>query len=147
MPLYEYYCEHCDGIFENLKTMRESSEPSPCPVCDRDAQRIMPTSFAAFTFRDGIPRRIPDKGTHWHLGKEVKKPITGGGSGFEHPELNPPEPKPVPTKGEAADTAEKRQLERRHLQLLKDSDMPLTVGPDRKPILSADQGASGHAKG
>jgi len=30
------------------------------------------SSFMAFTYRDGYPRRIPDKGTYWHLGKEVK---------------------------------------------------------------------------
>ncbi len=146
MPLYEYYCENCDGIFENLRSMREASEPSPCPVCDRDAQRIMPTSFTAFSFRDGIPRRIPDRGNYWHMGKEVKKPIMGQGNGFDHPELNPPRPDPVPTKGEQENQREKKHLEKRHLQLLKDSNMPLTVGPDRKPIVSAEQGASGHAK-
>ncbi len=46
MPLYEYYCEHCNGIFEALRPMREASKPCPCPLCERDSQRIMPTSFA-----------------------------------------------------------------------------------------------------
>ena len=45
----------------------------PCPDCNRDGGRIM-SSFNAFTFRDGYPRRIPDKGTFWHMGKEVKQP-------------------------------------------------------------------------
>ena len=58
MPLYEYYCESCDGVFETLRSIREASEPSPCPLCDRDGMRIMPTSFAAFTFRDGMARRL-----------------------------------------------------------------------------------------
>ncbi len=78
MPLYEYYCETCDGVFETLRSMREASEAAPCPLCDRDGQRIMPTSFAAFTFRDGMARRIPDRGTYWHFDKEVKTMNTGG---------------------------------------------------------------------
>ena len=71
MPLYEYYCQHCDGVFEALRPIAEAVLPVPCPVCQRDGQRIM-SSFTAFTYRDGYPRRIPDKGTYWHLGKEVK---------------------------------------------------------------------------
>ena len=144
MPLYEYFCEHCEGVFEALRTMRESSEPSSCPVCDRDGRRIMPTSFAAFTFRDGLPRRIPDRGTYWHLGKEVSKPITGGGVAYEHPEINKPKPKPVPTAGEAADKAEEERLKLQHLKMMKDSDIPVSLGRDNKPILSPKLGASGH---
>lgn len=144
MPLYEYYCESCDGVFETLRSMREAGEPSPCPVCDRDGQRIMPTSFAAFTFRDGMPRRIPDRGTYWHLGKEVRKPITGGGTGYEHPEINKPKPKPVPTAGDAADAAEADHLKKRHLEILNDSGIRPPMGADRKPVLSPKMGASGH---
>jgi putative FmdB family regulatory protein len=106
MPLYEFYCEACDGVFEVLRSMREAGEPAPCPVCNRDAQRIMPTSFAAFTFRDGYPRRIPDKGTYWHLEKEVKHLVTGPVHPNEHPEINKPVPPPAPTKGELAERAE-----------------------------------------
>ena len=73
MPLYEYYCEPCNGIFEAIRQMRDAVAPVPCPDCDRDAPRIM-SAFNAFTFRDGYPRRIPDKGTYWHMGKEVKEP-------------------------------------------------------------------------
>ena len=47
----------------------------------------MPTSFAAFTFRDGYPRRLPDKGTYWHLGKEVKSRIRGKVKPWHHPEI------------------------------------------------------------
>jgi putative FmdB family regulatory protein len=99
MPLYEYFCEPCNGIFEELRPMREATEPVPCPECFRDAPRIMPTSFAAFTFRDGYPRRIPDDGKFYHLGKKVSKPITGGRPN-EHPEINKPQPKKRKTKGE-----------------------------------------------
>ena len=26
MPLYEYYCEPCNGVFETIRPMREASE-------------------------------------------------------------------------------------------------------------------------
>ena len=109
LPLYEYYCEHCNGIFEALRPMREASEPYPCPLCDRDGQRIMPTSFAAFTFREGYPRRIPDKGTYWHLGKEVKRPISGPARVGEHPELNRPRPPARKSRGEVEVERDKTQ--------------------------------------
>ena len=110
MPLYEYYCDPCNGIFETIRPMREASEPVPCPVCSKDAPRIM-SSFSAFTFRDGYPRRIPDKGTYWHLGKEVKKPITGAARMNEHPELTKPKPRPRPNKGEREIMRDKQQIE------------------------------------
>jgi putative FmdB family regulatory protein len=110
VPLYEFYCEPCDGVFELLRSIREASEPAPCPVCNRDAKRMMPSSFNAFTFRDGYPRRIPDKGTYWHLGKEVKNLITGPVRPNEHPEINKPEPKRRPLKGDAADATEAARL-------------------------------------
>jgi putative FmdB family regulatory protein len=100
MPVYEYFCEHCDGIFESLRPMREASAPASCPACARDGQRIMPTSFAAFTFRDGYPRKLPDRGTYWHLGKEVKTRISGGTRAWEHPEINKPQPPRRRSKGE-----------------------------------------------
>lgn len=102
MPLYEYYCEPCHGIFEELRPMREATEPVPCPECFKDAQRIMPTSFAAFTFREGYPRRIPDDGKYYHLGQKVSKPVTGGRPN-EHPEINKPKPKPRKLKGEVSE--------------------------------------------
>lgn len=111
MPQYEFYCEHCDGIFDKLRPVKESSEPYPCPVCSRDAKRMMPTSFNAFTYRDGYPRRIPDKGTYWHLGKEVKNLVTGGVRPNEHPEINKPEPEPAPLKGDINAERERRRAE------------------------------------
>jgi putative FmdB family regulatory protein len=133
MPLYEYYCHHCDGVFEQLRSIREASEPSPCPLCDRDSERIMPTSFSAFTFRDGYPRRIPDRGTYWHLGKEVKTPNTGGVPPNEHPELYKPDPAPTLSRGEREDKQELQQLEKKALRRLQDSGIQAPYGPDGKP--------------
>ena len=113
MPLYEYYCKHCDGVFETMKPIAKASEPSPCPVCAKKAQRIPPTSFSAFTMREGYPRAIPDRGTYYHLGKEVKTKNTGGVPMNEHPELYKPKPKPKPSKGEREIIREKQNLERK----------------------------------
>ncbi|MFQ5878842.1 MAG: FmdB family zinc ribbon protein [Dehalococcoidia bacterium] len=120
MPIYEYYCQDCDGIFEAMRPMREASVAVPCPVCDRDGERIMPTSFMAFTFRDGYARRIPDRGTYWHLGTEVKRPNTGGVPANEHPELYRRRPPPQKTKGERAAEREQKVLERRERTVRKD---------------------------
>jgi putative FmdB family regulatory protein len=110
MPVYEYFCESCDGIYEQLRPMREASEPWPCPECNREGRRVMPTSFNAFTYRDGYPRRIPDRGTFWHLGKEVSAPVSGPVRPNEHPEINKPTPPPQKLKGEVADETEVKRL-------------------------------------
>ena len=87
--------------------MREASLPVPCPECSRDAPRIMST-FNAFVFRDGYPRRLPDKGTYWHMGQEVKKRAKRMKRN-EHPELAKPRPTPTKTKGDVvADLDQKR---------------------------------------
>jgi putative FmdB family regulatory protein len=145
MPLYEYYCEHCNGVFELLRTMRESGEAASCPLCDGDSQRIMPTSFAAFTFRDGMPRRIPDRGTYWHLdGREVKHMNTGGVPMNEHPELYKPDPKPIPTAADIDAAKEVDHLKGRHAKMMRDSGLDTAIGADGKPLLSPKFGASGH---
>ncbi len=121
MPLYEYLCRHCEGIFEALRPMREAADPVPCPECDRDGERIMPTSFNAFTFRDGYPRKLPDRGTYWHMGKEVKNRIKGPFRPFEHPEINKPQPKPRKLKGEVAVEKDKAALRRKELAKMQAS--------------------------
>ncbi len=59
MPLYEYYCERCDEVFEALRPLRESDQPLPCPTCDHDADRIMPSPFAPMSFKQGYAQRVP----------------------------------------------------------------------------------------
>ena len=145
MPLYEYYCDNCDGVFEELRSMRESSEPSPCPLCDHDSQRIMPTSFAAFTFRDGMPRRIPDDFKYWHHdGRKVKNMNTGGVPMNEHPELYKPKPKARPTKHDIDVKKEVNFLKGRHAKMMIDSGLSPAIGQDGMPMLSPKFGASGH---
>lgn len=79
MPLYEYLCDDCVGVFELLRPVREASNDQPCPVCDADSRRLMPTDFAAYIQREGLPRRIPDQGKYW-TGKGLSdKPEDGSG--------------------------------------------------------------------
>jgi putative FmdB family regulatory protein len=110
MPLYEYYCKDCHGIFEEIRQMRDASAPAACPECSREVPRIM-SSFSAFTMRDGYPRKIPDKGTYWHMGKEVKsraKTLIKN----QHPELIKPTPVRRPSKAERTEMGEKASKQR-----------------------------------
>ena len=134
MPLYEYYCRHCDGIFETLRPMRESADPVPCVECDRDSERIMPTSFNAFTFRDGYPRKLPDRGTYWHLGKEVKNRVKGPFRPFEHPEINKPEPKARLSKGQLQVEKEKAVLRGKELGRMQKSGVRPNMKMLPKPL-------------
>ncbi len=115
MPLYEYYCDSCNGIYEAMRPMREASLSVPCPECDRDGRRIM-SAFNAFSFREGYPRRLPDKGTYLHYGKEVKKRANKM-EGTVHPELAQPKAQPRLSRGDAAAHQEAwvdRQEEMKH---------------------------------
>jgi len=59
MPLYEYYCETCDRVFEALRSVRDSDQSAPCRACRGEADRIMPTTFASMSFRQGYAQRVP----------------------------------------------------------------------------------------
>jgi putative FmdB family regulatory protein len=39
MPLYEFRCHDC-GIFDEWRTMNESTKPAHCPQCQAAAKRI-----------------------------------------------------------------------------------------------------------
>lgn len=109
MPIYEYYCAECNGVFEQLMSAKRASEAQPCPQCDAESRRIMPTEFQAFTVRDGAPRRIPDRGTYWHFEQEVGRPVTETVQLNEHPDLffDKYGPEQPPTAEEQDEFAEK----------------------------------------
>lgn len=102
MPIYEYFCEPCEGVFELLRPIREAQLAQSCPQCDGDARRIMPTEFQAFILRKGYARRLPDRGTYWHYDREVSGPIASAVPAGEHPELRRKKlgPDKVPTTEE-----------------------------------------------
>ncbi|MEM6309816.1 MAG: zinc ribbon domain-containing protein [Pseudomonadota bacterium] len=47
MPVYEYSCRDC-GIFEEMRPMRQFSEPCDCPTCGTASPRVM-LSVPAFS--------------------------------------------------------------------------------------------------
>ncbi len=130
MPMYEYYCRACNGVFELLRSARQSTDSQPCPDCDAESERLMPTTFTAFTVRDGLPRSIPDRGTFWHLGQEVKRPVNEPALPFEHPDLDKhPETMPSAEEIEAFD----HQLDRdAHEDAEADARGMLAIQPQRE---------------
>lgn len=113
MPVYEYLCEDCEGVFEAVRPMKQANEPEPCPVCDAEGVRVMPSSFTAFVMRKGYPRRIPDRGTYWHLGHEVSY-LPKKAEPNEHPEVKGRDrAKRPPTKQDIVDMTDRKIAERR----------------------------------
>ena len=45
MPLYEYKCEKCEGVFFELRSMAEREEPIACPDCGGEG-KILFSTFA-----------------------------------------------------------------------------------------------------
>ncbi len=129
MPVYEYFCKSCDGVFETMRPIAQASDPAPCPVCAKKAQRIPPTSFSAFTMRDGYPRSIPDRGTYYHLEKEVKRPVTGSVRMNEHPEINKPRPKRQKSKGEVAAIEDRQSMIAKEQKKMLDSGIAPIAEP------------------
>jgi len=72
MPLYEYYCDGCDQVFEALRPFASSDQPAPCPKCGAQADRIMPTTFASMARTQGWKQRVPYH--HHSVRGEQQKP-------------------------------------------------------------------------
>ncbi len=72
MPVYEYYCEKFDKVFDSLQPISRSDQPVACPVCGRSSDRIMPTTFATMSRRKGLKERVPYH--HHDVRDGAKKP-------------------------------------------------------------------------
>jgi hypothetical protein len=81
--------------------------------------------------REGYPRSIPDKGTYWHLGKEVKTRISHQTRMNEHPELAKPRPKPTKSKGEREIARERKHEEAKEDARKRRDGIPKVI--DRTP--------------
>ena len=44
MPLYSYYCKHCDIIYENLRSIEQRDIKLVCIKCNERCNRIMDIS-------------------------------------------------------------------------------------------------------
>jgi len=49
MPIYEYFCPHCNFKFELLRPLSQSDEVASCPHCHNGAKRI----FSSFSSPSG----------------------------------------------------------------------------------------------
>lgn len=123
MPLYEYYCEPCNGVFELLRSAKDASKPQPCPQCDEDAKRIVSKQWSAFIYREGFPRRLPDDGGYWHLGHKVSEPLTGTIYGLEHPEVRTSRPEYDAPTVEEIEQYEFRQVVQ--AEVTRETGMPI----------------------
>jgi putative FmdB family regulatory protein len=55
MPVYEYYCSHCNTKFEALRTMKQADDPIPCENCESErTARVLSVFFA--TVQHGLDR-------------------------------------------------------------------------------------------
>jgi putative FmdB family regulatory protein len=71
LPLYEYYCDKCDEVFESVQPISKSDQPAACPKCGSTSDRIMPTTFASMSRRQGLKERVPFH--HHDIRKEQPK--------------------------------------------------------------------------
>ena len=49
MPLYEFACKRCDGVFERLLSFSAAEEGVSCPRCGAAEARRLISTFAAFS--------------------------------------------------------------------------------------------------
>lgn len=56
MPLYEFKCETC-GVFEEWRSLAQSSEPAFCPACQTQGKRVI--SAPAISLSSHLSLRRP----------------------------------------------------------------------------------------
>ena len=57
MPLIEYRCSHCAGVFERLIARPEGADEADCPDCGQHTGKRLVSLFAQVRGQDGeMPR-------------------------------------------------------------------------------------------
>lgn len=51
MPIYEYRCESCDNVFEEIHQHADDIMEEPCPKCGKEAHRMI--SNTTFVLKGG----------------------------------------------------------------------------------------------
>ncbi|MCD6520826.1 MAG: zinc ribbon domain-containing protein [Anaerolineae bacterium] len=49
MPLYEYYCPHCELTFELRRPFSQADDPAPCPQCQAEDTKRMLSTFVCMS--------------------------------------------------------------------------------------------------
>ena len=64
MPLYSYYCEKCNEVYENLRSIKQRDIKLTCPLCNKDCERILDLSDFHLKgggwFKDGYGNQKPE---------------------------------------------------------------------------------------
>ncbi len=47
MPLYEYRCQHCGKVFEQLRSMERADEGVVCPTCASEEVERLLSAFSS----------------------------------------------------------------------------------------------------
>lgn len=65
MPIFEYQCSLCSGVFEKLIfPWEDDTAVSQCPACMGVGQKVL--SAPAIVFEDLKTRMSPDRLPNWH---------------------------------------------------------------------------------
>ncbi len=67
MPLYDYQCQSCQHVFEELMSM---NAPSPsCPLCSQETQRLIASPYIVRDVTLFARRRVPQDFKEGVLGR------------------------------------------------------------------------------
>jgi putative FmdB family regulatory protein len=58
MPLYEYFCPSCQGVFETLRPAKEADAPVACPSCQHASSQRILSLFADSVKTNGDPMPV-----------------------------------------------------------------------------------------
>lgn len=51
MPIYEYRCDSCESVFEEMRRHADDIMEQPCPACGKEARRLI--SNTTFVLKGG----------------------------------------------------------------------------------------------
>ena len=59
MPLFEYYCNHCNKDFTLLQSANVNKEETECPECGKNSVDYKFSAFSAKTQKSAMPQSAP----------------------------------------------------------------------------------------
>lgn len=54
MPIYEYKCDACGGVFERIVFASDKDDPVECPACSKRKTRRQLSSFSCGSGSEGL---------------------------------------------------------------------------------------------
>jgi putative FmdB family regulatory protein len=59
MPLYEYFCPSCQGVFETLRPAKDADASVTCPSCQHASSQRILSLFADSVKTNGATSPLP----------------------------------------------------------------------------------------